>query len=157
VLIKHNKLSIVFMQIPSSLPSFSSPTLIAVTDSHQAILWLGTDRIFEKVKEWQQDESLDKDTERYAMYLPDGTRSGEWNERAATVAREKFYHELSALLKKECETRAIRSLIVCVPEEHENELKEILHGSLLKLVHVWIPKNLVHEAPLDILEYIAQE
>ncbi len=143
------------MHIPESLSSFPVPTLVAVTDSQQALLYLGHDRLFEKIKEVHQDEALDKDPERYAMYTPDGTHSGAYNERIAIVAREKFYNELSELLKQECEKHAVESLVICVPKEHENELKETLHGNLLKRTKLWIPKNLVQEAPLDILGHLA--
>jgi len=145
------------MQIPESLPPFHTPTLVAVTDSQQAIFYLGTDRLFEKIKEVKQNEGLDIDPERYSMYTPDGTHSGAYSERTAMVAREKFYDELSELLRKECQTHEVTSLIICVPEEHENELKETIHGDLLKRTELWIPKNLVQELPLDILEHIAHE
>ena|SRR3989344_3275877 len=144
------------MHLPQSFRPFPHPTLIAVTDHIHAKLFLAEQRTVNSLETLEvRPDTLDRD--RVAIQTSGGQMvSGEQDGEPTEWSREKLYALLSKNLMQRLSRHEFEDLVLTVPGEHENDLKESLHIDLLKRVRVCIPKLLTHEDLLDVVAHVEE-
>lgn len=108
------------MTFPPEFGAFTKPTLIAVSDSVQAKLYLAKDREIDPL------ETLE------------------------AAPGENFFERLSEVLKGKLDEGIFVRLALAVPEDMKEELEDSLHIALLKVTDVLLPKLLTNTEPVDI-------
>lgn len=145
------------MQIPQKLQDFKKPTMIAVTDSVQAKLYLARERSVNYVATITSSYPPKDDVERTSGESSSGSHFSEQSEKLDEVSREKLYIALSKDLMHRHQAGEFEELTITVPQEHMNELKESIHIDLLKLTSAWVPKLLTNDDIKDILMHVEAE
>lgn len=144
------------MQIPQELKEYEKPTMIVVTDSVQAKLFLAHHRDIEPAGHITSQYPPTDDMERTSGASPSGRHFGEQDERLQEISLEKLYGELSKELMHRLQNEEFEDLIFTVPQDHINELKESIHIQLLKRASIWVPKLLTNDEVKDILLHIEE-
>jgi hypothetical protein len=144
------------MQIPSQLQEYKKKTLIVVSDSVQAKLFLAYKRTVEDVGHITSNYPPKENAERASGQSGSGSHFAEQNEKIEEISLEKLYAKLSKDLMHRLQAKEFEELIFTVPQEHVRELKESVHINLLKLTHIWVPKLLINEDLKDILIHVEE-
>lgn len=144
------------MKIPSEYGVFDAPTLIAVTDSVHAKLYLAEANEVEQIADIDSHYPPRDNAERASGQAPGGAHYAEESENEKIISREKLYNALSKDLMERLNNKAFETLAITAPEEHMNELKETLHVDLLKRISVEVPKLLTNESTGDIVAHIKE-
>ncbi|MBI4598974.1 host attachment protein [Candidatus Uhrbacteria bacterium] len=133
------------MQLPSQFQPFGQPTLIVVTDSQHAKLFLA----------FEQNVNVAGIVDVAADDVAPGRevmKSGKDHH----VTGDHLYPALNKELMQRLHKQEFEKLAFTVPEDLENELKESLHIDLLKRADVFVPKNLMHHDLIDIVAEVQE-
>jgi|GEM_PF-1164242 len=150
------------MQIPSQLHPFTKRTLIVVTNALKAKLFLANDQNVEKIAVVDVTSDLEQETgEREAIKAggagsPIFRSNDEYGTKKEHITKDHFYHALNEDLLHRLQKNEFEALIFTVPEELENELKEYLHGQLLKKTKKFVPKNLMNGGLLGVVAVVQE-
>jgi protein required for attachment to host cells len=144
------------MNIPLELQPFKHATLIVVTDSVQAKLFLAQDRNVRDAGHITSNYPPKDNEERSSGESPSGIHFAEQSEHTEEITRERLYAALSKELMERLQKKEFEELVFTVPQEHFNELKESVHVQLLKIAKIWVPKLLTNDDIKDILIHIEE-
>lgn len=144
------------MQIPSQLRPFTKTTLIVVTNTLKAKLFLANDREAEEVSIIDVSADLELESSDREKLRDSGSGKDESSDKKDHITKDHFYHALNEDLMRRLQNNEFEALAFTVPEELENELKECLNVQLLKKATVFVPKNLMNDELLDIITVIQE-
>jgi hypothetical protein len=99
---------------------------------------------------------MDQDREAVKTGAGD-MRSAQKEDDRQDWSREQLYEQLSKNLMHRLQNKEFEELAFTVPEENKNALQDSLHIDLLKHAHVFIPKHLTGEEPLDLAAWVQEE
>jgi len=145
------------IHLPQEFNRFSVPTLLVITDNHQARILLGIDNTLEELPGVTGDDANTEPLEKSSGRSPGGQAFSDGREKSPTESRERLYHRLIVRLNQELAAGLFEKLILAAPEEHVQELEESLPLPLLRCRDATIPKNLTGEELLDLALYALEE
>ncbi|MFA6132115.1 MAG: hypothetical protein WC702_03605 [Patescibacteria group bacterium] len=150
------------MQIPSSLHPFHKRTLIVVTNTLKAKTFLADGLNLTEAGEIDVTSDLEQENgEREAIKYggasqPNFASNDEYGTKKDHITKDHFYNALNKELMHRMQNNEFDVLAFTVPEDLENELKESLHGQLLKKTEIFVPKNLMNDDVLDVVAVIQE-
>lgn len=144
------------MQIPSSLHPFQKRTLIVVTNTLKAKLFLANGQTVEEIAVVDVTSDLEQESSSREALRDGGSGHDEDGTKKDHITKDHFYHALNKDLLHRLQNNEFEALIFTVPEELENELKEYLHFQLLKITKLFVPKNLMNDDLLDIVTIVQE-
>lgn len=150
------------MQIPSSLRPFLERTLIVITDTLKAKIFLASGLNITGVGTIDVTSGLEQESgDREAIKIGGGRQpifrsNDEYGTKKEHMTKDHFYNALNSELLRRRQNHEFDSLVFTVPEELKNELKESLDGQLLKRTKSFIPKNLMKEDLLDVVAIVQE-
>lgn len=144
------------MQIPSSLQPFHKRTLIVVTNTLKAKTFLADDTNITEAGEIDVTSDLEQESSDREFLSDSGSGHKEKSIKKDHITKDHFYNALNENLMHRMQNNEFDTLVFTVPEELENELKESLHGQLLKKTDLFVPKNLMNDDLLDIVTMIQE-
>jgi len=144
------------MQIPSELRPYKKPTLIVVTNTMKAKLFLAKDREVEEISNIDVTKDLEDESSGREKLSDSGAGRDESSDKKDHITKDHFYHALNEDLMHRLQNNEFEAVAFTVPEELENELKEYLNVQLLKKAIAFVPKNLMNDDLLDIITVIQE-
>ena len=144
------------MQIPSSFQPFNKRTLIVVTNTLKAKLFLAQDQNVEEIGIIDVAADLAQESNDREALRDGGSGHDEDSTKKDHITKDHFYHALNENLMHRMQNNEFDALVFTVPEELKNELKEYLHVQLLKKTTTFVPKNLMNDDLLDIIIMIRE-
>jgi len=144
------------MQISSPLRPFKKPTLVVVTNTQKAKLFLANDWEINEIGIIDTAEDIKQEKNDRENLSDSGSGRNEPCIKKNHLIKDHFYHLLNEDLMRRLQNNEFEALAFTVPEELESELKECLHIQLLKRTTVFVPKNLMKDDLLDILTHIQE-
>ena len=144
------------MHIPEQFETYKKPTLLAVTDSEHAKLYLLNNRNMTFLEEVsidypQKDNMGVRETD---TMTPAGILSAHTEEKLDLEKERRFSHALSQVLMHELQKGTYEELILAIPHEHVNEFIESLHNDVKSRLVKTVPKLLTKQPEEELIEHI---
>jgi protein required for attachment to host cells len=144
------------MQIPSELRAYEKPTLIVVTNTMKAKLFLAKEREVEEISVIDVTKDLEDESSGREKLIASGAGGNELSDKKDHITKDHFYHALNEDLMRRLQNNEFEALAFTVPAELENELKECLNVQLLKKAIAFVPKNLMNDDLVDIITVVQE-
>jgi hypothetical protein len=150
------------MQLPSPFRPFPCHTLIVVTNTLQAKTFLANGRDINESGVIDVTTGLEQENgERRAIKFggpgqPVLCSNDEYGTKKDHLTKDHFYSALNKELMRRLQNDEFDVLVFTVPEDLENELKESLHGQLLRKTKIFVPRNLMNDDLVDIVATIQE-
>ena len=144
------------MQIPSELRAYEKPTLIVVTNTMKAKLFLAKDREVEEISIIDVFKDFKDESSGREKLIASGAGGNELSDKKDHITKDHFYHALNEDLIHRLQNNEFEALAFTVPAELENELKECLNVQLLKKTVAFVPKNLMNDDLVDIITVVQE-
>lgn len=141
------------MKIPNTLEQFTRPSLLIVTGSQTAKIYLAHDGEITELDAVSVPTPEYSDREGHFMKTGHGEvqGSGSVYEAKEKPIRDEFLGKLSGTLNSLQHNVDIESIYLFAPEHHLNETKEKLPYQLLEKGVVTIPGNYVKDHPTELV------
>ncbi len=143
------------MQIPEHLRPFEEPTLIVVTDHVHAKLYRAVGRDIEAIETITTKADL-MPQERHEVGRGGELSAADPEDDRQEWSREQLYEKLNEDLHSRLQRGEFANIAFTVPHENVNLLKESLRIDLLKRASIFVPKNLVGEDIIDLVDHIQE-
>ena len=138
------------MKIPNQLHPYASPTVVVVSDTTKAKIFLCNGRDFNLIETIKCETERSSDKEAYSaltsrsggrvmMNASSSTKDYEWEEH---TLHDHLYKPLSIKLMNMLNDGLFNEIVVAAPKDELNHLLDHLDPSLYKLVALTIAKNL---------------
>lgn len=150
------------MQLPSNLRPFPERVLIVITNTLTAKMFLASGLnvteagIVDVTSDLEQENGERKAIKFGGAGQPIFRSNDEYGAKKEHLTKDHFYSALNDELMRRKQNNEFDSLAFTVPKELENELKESLHGQLLKKTKIFVPKNLMNDDLLDVAATIQE-